>query len=118
MEFIKNFFVGVAQFAYDFFIAPIVELRNLFDMPHTSKAIALMEAASRIIIMASWFVAVPALLVVLAWTWIIGTVVYVAAHVCFGLGALVALGAFSNSKAAELNKEEVVINPMPAAAAA
>jgi hypothetical protein len=98
MERIKNFFVGVAKFAYDFFIHPIVNLRNLTKMDNTTKAISIIEAATRVVIMASWVVAVPALLVTLAWTWVIGTFVYVAAHVAFALGSAIAVakmvGAF------------------------
>jgi hypothetical protein len=92
MERIKNFFVGVAKFAYDFFIHPIVNLRHLTKMDNTTKALSIIEAASRVIVMASWVVAVPALLVTLAWTWIIGTLIWVAATVAFMMGSMVAIG--------------------------
>jgi hypothetical protein len=103
METIKNFFKGVAKFAYDFFIGPIVELRNFFTMSNTVKALSIINAASRVIVIASWFFAVPAVLVTLAWVWIWTTVAVAVLYIVFSMGSLAAAGAFGADLAAKLH---------------
>jgi hypothetical protein len=69
MEFIKNFLVGAAKFVYGIFVAPIVEVKDILSMDWGQKILTMLNAVSRAVIIASWFFAVPALLVTVAWVW-------------------------------------------------
>jgi fatty acid desaturase len=109
MEFIKNFFVGVAKFAYDFFIEPIVQLRHIFSMTNTQKALAIIDAAAKVTIMASWFFAVPAILLTLAWVYIATSIVVGVIYLAFSLGSLAALGAFGNFAAKYVDGKPVTV---------
>jgi hypothetical protein len=82
MDFIKKLIMGAAKLAYGIFIAPIVELKNLLKKTAAEKVLTVLNAASRVIILASWFTAVPALLVTLAWVWFWISLVF--AFVCLG----------------------------------
>jgi fatty acid desaturase len=117
MERIKNFFVGVAKFAYDFFIEPIVQLRHIFKMDNTQKAFAILDAAAKITIMASWFFAVPAFLVTLAWFYVVTSIIVMVIYIAMAFASIAALGGFMNKAANDAVAEPKDVTPAAAAAA-
>lgn len=116
METIKNFIVGAAKFAYAIFVSPIVEMKNIMSKTLSEKIVATLNAISRVIIIASWFVTVPTLLITLAWVWFWLTLVVAVAYVTFvTLSGAAGLALFMTAvnKAAEAQVAEEAV---PAAA--
>jgi hypothetical protein len=118
MKFLKAILVGAAKFAYALFISPIVELKNLATKTVVEKVVCLLNAASRVAIMASWFVGVPSILLALAWVWfwisLAIAVVYIGFLVLSGSAGLALFMALINKAAAD-HRGEAVEEPVVAA---
>lgn len=67
MEFLKSLFSAIVDIA----VGPVIRLRHVMSMTKTELVITAGDIASRVAIVASFFFAVPALLVTLAWVWVI-----------------------------------------------
>lgn len=114
MEFIKNLFVSLGKFAYAFVVEPIIEMRHFFKFTATEKVLKTLDAASRVLIIGSYFLALPALLVTLSWIWVWTTLFVGIGYIAFQFGAIMALsGGLENMMKAETANDEKVV---PAAA--
>ena len=67
MEFIKSIFSAIV----DLVIGPVLSLRHIADMGIVEIAATVTGIAARGVVIASFFCAVPALLVTLAWVWLL-----------------------------------------------
>lgn len=67
MEFLKSVFSTFINVT----IGPFIRLRNLMSMGKVELVMTAGDIASRVAIVASYFVSVPAFLVTAAWVWII-----------------------------------------------
>ena len=114
MNFVKSiwsFVKGFVKTAFDFVVGPFIALKDIPSMSVGANIINVIQVIARVIVGASYFYAVPAWLVTLAWICIIGIPVLV----LLAIIAMAIIGGFSLKAIYDKTHAEVLAEEAEAA---